>query len=184
MQITRNVRADRIKVGDRFTYRGSAERIATSVETGPTSTTILWDRAETAGASGENSEPGVDFGEIGANRYDEEFTVLTAPEIGMGASLLYPQDTYGYVVTDTGKGGKWVHLFRLDFERLPEADRKPVRFEGPWPVFAHEFTDAERADLRLRGSDGRAYLRKDGYYYLAGTRIILGKAVYYRNHSY
>lgn len=102
----------------------------------------------------------------------------------LGATLLFPQDTYGYVVVKASKSGKVLTAVRLETVSLTTG-HEVARFEGPWPVWDHTYTDEERRTMRLEGNEVRLnWSPKKQRFYHAGTPFHVGHARYYRNHSY
>lgn len=102
----------------------------------------------------------------------------------VGATLLFPQDTYGYVVVKASKSGKVLTAIRLETPSLTTG-HKPARFDGPWPVWEHFYTDEELRTMRLEGNEIRlTWSEKGNRYRHAGTSFVVGAARYYRNYSY
>jgi hypothetical protein len=109
----------------------------------------------------------------------------TVPLVGMGASKLYPQDTYPMrivKVSDTGHA-IWV---------LPVRSVSTVTGHTPagscngFPVWDHTYTDAELEALtETHVEPAKATRRGDGTYRLAGgqTQIGVGYARYFRNYA-
>ena len=106
----------------------------------------------------------------------------TIPAIGMGMTLRYPQDCYGYVIVAISPSGK-----TLTVESLATPDKstghEPARYDGPFPVWHHVYTDQERESMRT-GSTMTVRLNKRGEWKNGTTRFSLGKAIYYRNYSF
>ena len=95
------------------------------------------------------------------------------PEVGMGATMCYPQDCYPYVVIAVGPNAKTLKVLRLRTDGL-----KPSGQCNGFPVF-----DEDVPTDRIEGGTlpAIAYLRKDGRYYVKGTRLSVGRARYSRN---
>lgn len=106
------------------------------------------------------------------------------PVVGMGATIVYPQDNYPAVVVRVSKSGKTAWLKRL---RTVDGTtgHEPARYDGPFPIYDHVYTDQERQDLLLDHSqEQRVSLRKNGRWAAGETPVRMGEARYYRNFSY
>lgn len=105
----------------------------------------------------------------------------------VGATMLYPQDTYGYVVIKASKSGKTLYAIRLKTPDLTTG-HKPARFDGPWPVWEHFYTEDELRTMRSGTYDQNGielrWSEKGKRYRHAGTPFVVGSARYYRNYSY
>lgn len=105
------------------------------------------------------------------------------PAVGQGATEHMPNDTRAYVVVAVSPSGKTVTLAALTGEG--EIDRS--KRQGGLPVIEKVYSDkqlaAELARYEIRAHDvhlTKATQRKDGRYYLAGTkhaRVTFGEAV-------
>lgn len=105
------------------------------------------------------------------------------PVVGMGATLLYPQDRYGYVITRVSPSGKTVWVQPLA-PVSAETGHEPARYDGPWPVWSHTYTDAERDTMRQEhGAERQVRLTKRGWQ-SNGTPFAIGAARYHRNYSW
>lgn len=116
-----------------------------------------------------------------------------ALNVGDGVTLHYPQDSYGMVVvTATATTVKVAGM-----PTNPDwTGGVPARYDGPFPVWSHTYTDEQRAEYLARVLADpeprlRTFtLRKDGRWYEKGTpmreRMYLSTdgARYHRNHSY
>lgn len=110
-------------------------------------------------------------------------TKTPQPEIGMGATLCYPDDRYPYVVTSVTKT-------TIVVEPLVTVSKAtghpPTRMRGPFPIWDHAYSPDEMATLRHpdgRSLRRRAHRRKDGRFYLHGTPLLVGEARYRRDYS-
>lgn len=104
------------------------------------------------------------------------------PEVGMGATLHYPQDAYPYVISRVSPSGKTIWVKRLDTVSTATG-HEPAYFEGPFPVWHHEYTAAERVAF-LRASTDEYMVRKGKYGWGGKKDFTIGKAIYHRNFSY
>jgi hypothetical protein len=106
------------------------------------------------------------------------------PKVGDGMSIVYPQDRYPLVIVRVSPSGKtvWVKPLRT-VDR--STGHEPDRFDGPWPIWDHDYTDEERETLREDGAKERQVRRSpDGLSWSSyGTPIARG-ARYFRNYSY
>lgn len=103
---------------------------------------------------------------------------------GTALTLCYPQDRYGLVVVSATKAR--AKVIRLE-SVSKSTGHEPARFDGDFPVWHHEYT-AEEIAAALESADDSdlmtaTYGAKSGWK-LHGTRLAVGKAVYYRNYSY
>lgn len=120
------------------------------------------------------------------------------PAVGMGATVYYPQDRYPMVITRVSESGKTFWAVPLKTVSLTTG-HEPARFDGPFPVWSHVYTDEELVSLAYTPEE--LALKSGGYYAGAGTverRVTLtkrgwtsggthiepGKATYHRNYSY
>lgn len=106
----------------------------------------------------------------------------TKIEPGTGATLLYPQDRMPYVVV--GSTEKTITVVPLPMVSY-QTGHKPRGKHNGFPVWDHTYTDDEIEEFTTKALIGpkRAYLRKDGRYYLGGTPMSVGKARFYRNYA-
>lgn len=119
-----------------------------------------------------------------------DFAAMTKKQretLAVGATLCYPQDSYGYVVVKATKTGTVLYAERLKTPDLTTG-HQPARFDGPWPVWDHNYTDEEIAvGGALRADTGRVRLtwsEKKQCFTQGGTPVYVGKARYHRNYSY
>lgn len=102
----------------------------------------------------------------------------------IGATLLFPQDRIPYVVIAATKSGKSLTAVRLATVDLTTG-HKPARYDGPFPVWSHFYTDEERRTMRLEGNEVTLrWSEKKQRYTNGGTPFSVGTAQYHRNHSY
>jgi len=107
------------------------------------------------------------------------------PQVGDGMTLCYPQDSYPYVITRVSPSGKTVWVKPLQIVDKTTG-HEPARFDGPFPVWSHTYTDEERASMIVENAPERQVSRsRDGLYWTSkGTPFARGGAVYHRNYSY
>lgn len=111
-------------------------------------------------------------------------TVVPRPEVGQGATLHYPQDTYGFVVTKVSESGKTVTLAELISPSLATG-HEVDRHDGPFPIWDHTYTEDElKSMVDPAGKITTIRLNKNGRWMSKGTPFTVGKARYYRNYSY
>ena len=112
--------------------------------------------------------------------------VLASPHqgVGLGATLLYPQDAYGLVVVGVSATAKVLRVKAL--KSVSNATgHKPHHMEGPWPVWRHEYTEQELKDMAESEIERINWSARKRCYTRGGvTPVTVGKAVYYRNFSY
>lgn len=108
-------------------------------------------------------------------------TTVTA---GTPVTLLYPQDAYPYVIIRVSPSGKTAWMVEVG-EVDQTTGHKPARFDGPFPVWDHTYTDAEVKAMRTDRPEIRIYQRADGTWRVSGraNRVEIGQARYYRNYS-
>ena len=114
--------------------------------------------------------------EMTCRNWRTEMSERIKPVVGMGATLAYPQDRYGYVITNVSKSCKVITVRRLSDDVL-----QPAHYCNGYPVFDHIFCGL--MDLDCYEGEWKAYLHKDGRYYLGGTLLSIGTARYYRNYA-
>lgn len=116
-----------------------------------------------------------------ANIHD---ALAAAGDAGVGAYRSYPQDDYPMVVVKASKSGKAITMLSLRTVDLTTG-HQPSRYDGPFPVWSHTYTDQERIDLRQEGTEVVArWSEKRQRYTISGTPVGVGNAVYHRNFSY
>lgn len=95
---------------------------------------------------------------------------------GLGMTLRLAQDSYPYVIVGVMK--KFIRIRRVHTDGL-----EPSHYCNGFPVFFKEFSAEELEQRYLReGAALKAYLHKDGQYYLGGSRLSPG-ARYFRNYA-
>ncbi|MBO2461609.1 hypothetical protein [Actinomadura violacea] len=106
------------------------------------------------------------------------------PVLGKGATHAMPQDRMPFVVTAISPSGAKVALEALRTVG-GHTGHKPAYHVGPWPVWDHEYSDAELETMRYEGPELRQYAhrRKDGRYYMDGQRVYFGGARYRRSYA-
>ena len=105
------------------------------------------------------------------------------PEVGMGATLVYPSDRYPVVITRVSESGKTFWFQPLQTVSFATG-HEPDRYHGPYPVWDHTYTDEEIKSLVRLESGGRmARLNKHGRYRSHGTPVTVGIARYRRDYS-
>lgn len=110
--------------------------------------------------------------------------IVARPQIGQGATLHYPQDTYGFVVTKVSDSGKTVTLAELVSPSLATGHTVD-RHDGPFPIWDHTYTEDElKSMIDPQGKVTTIRLNKKGRWASKGTPFTVGKARYYRNYSY
>lgn len=106
------------------------------------------------------------------------------PQVGEGMTLCYPQDSYPYVVVRVSDSGKTVWVKALKTVDL-NTGHKPARFDGPFPVWDHTYTEEERASMVADYANERLVrLSKHGYWTSKGANFAVGGARFHRNYSY
>lgn len=120
--------------------------------------------------------------------------------VGMGATEVYPQDRYPYVITKISESGKTVTLEPLHTVST-KTGHSPARFSGQFPVWDHEYSPEELESFQYSEEEKQRYLnahvttekfpitvrltkrgwRRGGQ---NGTPFILGTARYLRDYSY
>lgn len=104
--------------------------------------------------------------------------------LNVGATLLYPQDRYGFVVTQASKSGKVLYMSRLATVDT-STGHEPERFDGPFPVWSHTYTEDEMREMRSPAERIRIqWSEAKQCYRMGGTPVFVGRARYYRNYSY
>lgn len=107
------------------------------------------------------------------------------PEVGEGATVSYPQDSYPYVVTSVSPSGKTIGV-----KPVTTVDKstghEPARYDGPFPVWSHTYTPEELQALVREDAPEQTvrWSAKGGYWTCAGTVFQVGTAHYHRNYSY
>jgi hypothetical protein len=111
--------------------------------------------------------------------------------VGTGITRHLPQDSYGYVVVSVSASGKSAKVVQMPTPM--ELGHEVSRYDGPFPVWSHTYTqdelDAQVLAARPMGAVRNISLRKDGSWrfageYGTGTALNVERATYYRNHSY
>jgi hypothetical protein len=124
-------------------------------------------------------------------------TVPPNPVPGMGASIVLPSDRYPYFVVKVSDNKKYIDLVEItDIHGNAGRDKygiKPEFYINGFPYYNHYFTSAqvlgEYAEWQKNPADygkrivERAYLRKNGHYYLKGIPLFMGNAIYRRDYS-
>lgn len=124
-----------------------------------------------------------------SNMKPQDFAALEKRgNLTVGATLCFPQDRYGMVVVKASKTGTVLYAYRLKTPGL-DTGHSPARFDGPWPVWDHTYTEEEMAKTMRHESGGRELLRLNWSeakqcYRSGGTPVFVGAARYVRNHSY
>lgn len=94
-------------------------------------------------------------------------------QVGMGATLCYPQDRWPYVVIGIGK-------YSLKVQRL---DTSGLGVTTPLGYGIADHT-LKPEEYRPIGEVEHAWKHKDGCYYMGGyIRLTIGKAHYYRDYN-
>lgn len=101
-------------------------------------------------------------------------------KVGMGATICYPQDAYPAVVTKVSKTGKVITVERLETVSA-KTGHKPARFDGPFPVWSHTYTDEELQSMRTGATAVYTWRESTGTW---GPNVRVGSAHYERNYSY
>lgn len=110
----------------------------------------------------------------------------TAPAVGMGATQVYPQDRYPYVVVEVSRTGHaiWVKPLRTVFS---DTGHEPEGRCNGFPVWVHVYTEDEIRDLvQADVAPVKLTRRTDGRYRpVGGNDLIfgLGQARYFRNYA-
>jgi len=112
----------------------------------------------------------------------EGHLMTRAPEVGIGATLNYPQDSYGYVVVDVSKTGQVVTLDALE-RPTKSTGHVPEYHTGGFPVWNHEYTPVELVSMRT-GRRIRVHRHSNGRYYSGRAPITFNGARYYRDLSH
>jgi hypothetical protein len=108
-----------------------------------------------------------------------------APQVGDGMTMAYPQDYYPYVIVRVSPSGKTVWVKPLE-EVSTKTGHSPARYDGPFPVWEHTYTDEERKSMiRNDAPEQKVTRSRDGLSWsLHGTPMLRGGAGYRRNYSY
>ena len=105
---------------------------------------------------------------------------LVKPEVGVGATLIYPRDRRPLVI------GRIVNARCIEVARV-ECKSEPEGFHNGFPVHDTVVTPEELAAALVHATTDKcflkAYLRKDNHYYLGGTPISIGTARYRSDYS-
>lgn len=105
------------------------------------------------------------------------------PQVGDGMTMAYPQDMYPYVITRVSESGKTVWVKPLE-QVSKDTGHEPARFEGPFPVWHHLYTDEERQSMVRDLPEIRVNRSRDMLRWTAGNVPFLrGGAVYRRDFS-
>lgn len=110
-------------------------------------------------------------------------TVVYDPEVGMGATLHYPQDSYPFVITRVSPSGKsfWVKPL-VGVSKT--TGHSPERYDGPFPVWSHVYTPDELVSM-VQAEAPERMVRKTKYGWSShGTPYSVGQARFHRNYSY
>ena len=107
-----------------------------------------------------------------------------APAIGMGATQLYPQDRYPYVVVEVSATGHAIWVKPLETVSTATGHEPDGSCNG-FPVWDHTYTDDELKTLVVeRAEPTKLTRRQDGCYRPVGSSDVtfgIGHARYYRN---
>ena len=102
--------------------------------------------------------------------------------VGQGATLLYPQDCYPLLIVRVSDSGKSAWVVRVK-EVSKETGHEPARFDGPFPVWSHTYTEEELQELKVDMEPFMIRLGKHGWT-RKGTPVSVGHAMFHRNYSY
>lgn len=107
------------------------------------------------------------------------------PQVGDGMTLAYPQDYYPYAIVRVSPSGKTVWVKPLEVVDR-STGHEPARYDGPFPVWEHTYTDEERQSmLRVDAPEQKVTRSRDGLSWsMHGTPMLRGGAGYRRNYSY
>lgn len=109
--------------------------------------------------------------------------VVPNPEVGMGMTLHYPQDSYPFVITRVSPSGKTVWVKPLE-PVSKSTGHEPDHMEGPFPVWSHTYTAEEMVSM-VRADAPERMVRKTKHGWSShGTPYGLGQARYHRNYSF
>lgn len=110
-------------------------------------------------------------------------TEIKSPAVGDGMTMHFPQDSYPFVIVAISASGKTAKVKPLKTVDLTTG-HKPARFDGPFPVWSHSYTDEERASMIVEEAPERTVrLTKNGWT-SHGTPFSVGSAHFHRNYSY
>ena len=104
------------------------------------------------------------------------------PEVGMGVTLHYPQDSYPYVISRVSDSGKTIWVKRVKTVDN-STGHSPAYYEGPFPVWSHTYTPQELVDLVVPGTPERL-VRLGKYGWGGKNDYTVGTARFHRNYSY
>jgi len=100
------------------------------------------------------------------------------PQVGQGATLVYPEDRYPYIIIGVSPSGHRITLQEVQAKAVAPADT-----HNGFPVFDHVYSEAELAQAELLKRTVTATRRRDGSYYVGGSKMEIGQARYYRDYS-
>ncbi|WP_155855165.1 hypothetical protein [Actinotalea ferrariae] len=110
----------------------------------------------------------------------------TAPVVGMGATQVFPQDRYPYVVVAVSRTGHAIWVKPLKTVSTQTGHEPAGRCNG-FPVWDHTYTDAEvKALVDQHAEPTKLTRRGDGRYRPVGSGELafgLGQARYFRNYA-
>lgn len=86
------------------------------------------------------------------------------------------------IITRVSKSGKSVWVRRVE-PVSRSTGHEAARFDGPFPIWDHEYTEEELRDAKKVSPEFMARLGKHGWA-SGGTPVVVGVARYYRNYSY
>lgn len=107
----------------------------------------------------------------------------------IGATVSLPQDCYAYKVIGVSASGHTVTLVRLEGVSLATG-HKPARYDGPFPVWEHDYSTKEIDEFYERIPEAQRYgiqarwNAKKQRWMSRGAHVVVGRAYYFRNHSY
>lgn len=103
------------------------------------------------------------------------------PQVGQGATKIYPQDRYGMVVTKVSKSGRVIHLASLETPGV-STGHEPEGLCNGFPVWNHQYTEDELVSMKI-GNEQKAFWSDKRKCYMMGghTPVSVGQARYYRN---
>ncbi len=108
---------------------------------------------------------------------------IPAAVVGQGATMHYPQDSYGFVIVEVSPSGKTAKVAPLKTVDMTTG-HEPAYFNGPFPVWSHSYTEEELVSMRIEDAPlSTIRLTKRGWS-KNGTPFSVGGARFHRDYSY
>ena len=103
----------------------------------------------------------------------------------LGATIVYPQDQCPVLLTRVGRAGNTIWFIKVKSVDS-NTGHQPARYEGPFPVWDHTYSEDELVRLGQPSQEPRIARWSEARqcYLWYGTPVHVGDARYYRNYSY